>query len=377
MHEQVTNIQLLSESDKSILHQAMEEFWARRDFSHVRKMSIFSDKYESREHGEYTTEHYTGDVDYYGRTLFTLAPLFLDSDYKIAPSSNGSLSMPHSFIECIDYYLENIDRIRRDPTVPSLWLSSLVAAQTWFPSYGHLHDELYILEDFTSKHLPKAPCLLDYHVNNDFIKNIPTSQNYIEMDRMILSAPSVNMHMRPRRVARISELTSIRNTIADPCFHSFPLPLSNQLIRESVNAIKSHYRHHPETGETIFISRRGGARSHRLFANIGEVESRLCEMGATIVYPEDLSFKEMIFVVSGAARIVLTWGSAITNLAYARFGASVVILRSNSYKGEQLSMFEKILKARSLSVTVVNSDSSDLVNLSSLLDSLSSQHCSA
>ena len=128
MHDQIQNISLLGDSDKKILHDAIDQFWATREFSHSKSMSIFSNKGETVRLGKYVAEHYSEPVSYYSRTIFTLAPLFLDLDFKIVPSSNGSLSLPHSFIECIDYYLGNIENLKLTNATPSLYLKDIIGA---------------------------------------------------------------------------------------------------------------------------------------------------------------------------------------------------------------------------------------------------------
>jgi len=371
MHQEIDNITLLSETDKKILHEALEQFMRTQDFSHAKLMSIFSKEGETIKFGAYTAERYSAPVNYFSRTIFNPAPMFLDQDFKILPHSNGSFSLPYSFIERIDYYLDHIIKLKQNALKSSLWLTSIVATQTWFSSYGHLHDELYILEDFSKTHCRHSRCLLDYHLNNDFVKGIPYSMNYIEMDRMILSAPSVNMHLRPSIVAKISDLTLIRNTINDNCFHSFPLETSQRLIKNTNSTINQFYFERPETGRHTFISRKGGVRSHRLFANIVELENSLKSIGVSVVYPESLSFTEMIYLVSNASSLVLTWGSAITNLAYARPGSSVTILRSNSYKDEQISLFEKIIKSRNLDINIIDANNDDLIDLEEVTSSRS------
>jgi hypothetical protein len=333
-------------------------------------MSIFSNKGETVRLGKYVAEHYSEPVSYYSRTIFTLAPLFLDLDFKIVPSSNGSLSLPHSFIECIDYYLGNIENLKLTNATPSLYLKDIIGAQTWFPSYGHFHDELYILEDFAKLHFKNAACLLDYHINNDFVKGIPPSSNYIEMERMILKTPSLNMHLRPSVVSRISNLALIRNTLQDEGFHSFPVHISERLVNSARNTIESFYDKPLQPRGPLFISRKGGARSHRLFDNIVELENELKGKDVSVIYPETLSFTEMIFMVSSATSLVMTWGSAITNLAYATPGSAIIILRSNSYKGEQLSMFEKITKNRSLNVTVIDTNDENCIDFHSVIVAL-------
>lgn len=362
MHDQVKSIELLDAPDIRILHEAIDQFRETSSFEHIHKMSIFSASYHLRNHGSYTVEEYIEPVFYYGRTIFNLAPIFIDLDYKIVASSNGSLTLPHSFITCIDYYLKNLRNIAVNGHSADMSIHDVTAVQTWFSSFGHLHDELYILQDYSQLHQRDRLCLLDYHLDNAYIKGIAPSYNYIEMDRTILRQHSFNIHLRPHLKAKIGGLSLIRNTMRYQCFHSFPIHISESVSKASKLYIDRFYAESLHAGKSIFVSRKGGVRSHRLIANMQELETTATSFGINVVFPEMHSFQEICYMISQSACIIITWGSALTNLAYASAGSKVIVLRAKSYQGESLALFSKIISARELKVLVIDVDDNNYIS---------------
>ena len=367
MHDLARRIELLSSEDRIILHEAIDQHLdsnSNNGFQHASRMSIFSDSYETSQHAKYTIDYFQDELFYLGRNIFTLAPIYIDHDYRIVFASNGALSRPESFIECIDYYLKNVNHMKHTGLTPVTGFRDILAVQTWYPSYGHIHDELYILEDCHNSLNSFRSSILDYHLDSKLIKNIDPCYNYIEMQYKILRAYSININLRPNALASVTGLGLVRNSVMDACFHSFPIEVSNRVINDSVLAAKATVLVGYDYTKPLFLSRMGGARSHRLIGNISDIEQELRDAGYNVVYPELHGFFEVIYMISRAPSIILTWGSAMTNLAYAINGIKVTVLKAKSYKAETLMLFEKIVSSRELYLNILNATDENLIDIS-------------
>jgi hypothetical protein len=363
MHDLIDRIMLLSASDRKILHEALDSHLGGKGFRHAASMSIFSESYTLFTEKECSLERYPGPVTYLNRSIMGMSPIFVDSEWKIVFSSNSALTRPENFMPTIDHFLSRVAALRHSKAPQSDSLANVLSIQSWYPSYGHIHDEFSTLSHFVDTQKDRPTILIDYHIASDFHGRLDPVANAIEMHYMMLGESAKNAYIRSQAPIAIDSILIIRNAAQDKVFHSFPVPVAERLIFHANQSVTASYSQFQGADLPLYLGRRGGARSHRLISNSDEIENLLSKSGYHIAYPEDYGFKEIVYLISKAPEIILTWGSALTNLAYAKRGARVIVLKSVSYSSESLRLFEKIIISRSLDLSVLETANDNTVEL--------------
>jgi capsular polysaccharide biosynthesis protein len=89
-----------------------------------------------------------------------------------------------------------------------------------------------------------------------------------------------------------------------------------------------------------------------------------------VINPENIDFKDFINILQKANLIIITWGSALTNLIFCNPGTQVIILKSQSYENESIQLFNKIIKNNSLIVKIIlhKNNEIDLNELNETID---------
>jgi capsular polysaccharide biosynthesis protein len=115
----------------------------------------------------------------------------------------------------------------------------------------------------------------------------------------------------------------------------------------------------PETNITnkkIFITRTNTINGlQRLLSNFKEIENYFKLQNYLIINPENISYVEFINQIRNADLIITTWGSALTNIIYLKENTKIIILKSQSYKDEDIRLWKKIIDAYNLNVKEIRS----------------------
>ena len=107
--------------------------------------------------------------------------------------------------------------------------------------------------------------------------------------------------------------------------------------------------------KNVYISKSKSLHSSKKnLDNENEIEQYLLHNNYMIVNPENMTIDDFINNVRYADNIVITWGSALTNMVYLKTNANVCILKSEHYNPEHFSYFEKIAKKYSLNIKIIN-----------------------
>lgn len=359
MLDRAQKIECLSQTDRSILCEAIEEHVAGRGFGHAYTMDIFSGRGSIKKAGNYQYRDLSGEkLIYYNRAMSKAGSLIVDEDMRLIPESNVMLGYPHLLIDHLPNFMKLVSSAQ--PLGPVAPIDGpALAIQTWFVTYGHFHDEIFALADFLRETGFNHAPIVDYPPSDNMLLNYRTSVNYERLQSLGLSNKSYNLFEAGARPVSLCGALVIKHLIDSPAFHLFP-----ERIRDSIASLVQAYQ--PYIPSFSFISRETASHLPRNLANQDEVEA-LCDASSIpVVYPERLSFDRLVRQLEASTAIIITWGGALTNLVYLRKGAKVLILKSASYRHENLSLFEKIIGQRELNVEVLDTNDDDEIDLSVL-----------
>lgn len=334
----IENIQLLNIYDMNIL----KSFTG--DTGIFKNMSIFSKEGTYCVLGDYSFFKTNSDINIY---YISQLSLFIDENKKILFDSK------YYFFNSPDYFIKNIDNILN--TINKIDLNNknitdigndIISIEKWFSTYGHYKDEAYNLCDFKNKLkltylMTKInyKILLDYKINNlgYNISNYEIIQKYL-FDNSAINASEHN-------IIKMKNLMLIVNNYNDKTFHSFPV-FSRNLILSKIETKNYNY-------EKIYITRGIATHLTRNFSNEEEIKGFLLCKKFFIVNPELQTLDNFINIIKNAKTIVLTWGSALTNMVYLKPNTNVYILKSESYQHETIELFMKIIKNYNLKIHII------------------------
>jgi len=78
--------------------------------------------------------------------------------------------------------------------------------------------------------------------------------------------------------------------------------------------------------------------------------------GFVLANPEQLSYQELVCMLSHAECAVFYYGSALTNMVYLPPKSRVFILKSQSYMSENISLWSKLISSYELHVSEIKAD---------------------
>ena len=224
--------------------------------------------------------------------------------------------------------------------------SKFIAIEKWFYSYGHFHDELFSLSHI-SNHMPfsdKRRVLLDYPDDNLLDdNNFKFNENYSELESLCFSGGSINQYFYKDKVIRLEDILLFANGYNSNNFHKFPISVTEKMAVQC-NGFEDLYK-------KIFLTR---GPSYRDFENKKNIENYFYERGYVIINPEVISIRKLIYLLSKCDSIALYWGSGMTNLAYITNATNVTVLKSISYKNEDLYLWRNFMSNRDLKVNVIS-----------------------
>ena len=179
---------------------------------------------------------------------------------------------------------------------------------------------------YTFLHFPLGDCLFIY-------KNYPNISNILFKDKFInpynLANKEENINM-----LEVKNLYLIRNRITDITFHSFPT-IPRNLIKDSIEIGDNDDKYKSiQNSQKCFITRsiENSGVLNRCLSNQLEIENILERNSFVIINPEKISFDDLINNLRFPTLIVITWGSALTNLNFLNPKTKVFILKSKNYR---------------------------------------------
>ena len=100
-------------------------------------------------------------------------------------------------------------------SIHTIKFCSLVFVQTWFPSYGHAHDEMYTVH-YLSRKLKSFAFLP---------KGVIVNSNLLYLASILFTQEEINLISTydANQWIQLSEIYFIPNRLIDYAFHSFPL----------------------------------------------------------------------------------------------------------------------------------------------------------
>jgi len=101
----------------------------------------------------------------------------------------------------------------------------------------------------------------------------------------------------------------------------------------------------------IYISRKNVAHNKRLL-NDDEIEDFMNQQGFSIVYPEDMTFREQVDLFSQAKIIIGASGSALTNMIFSPPNAHVFVLSANN-KQVNFNLFSTLANVSGVKLTYI------------------------
>lgn len=328
----------LSLEDKEIYKYAIRS----KNVDHIQNMSIFSKKGVFKKMDEYNVFITDPSIDVYLVSASNLS-FWVDDEKKILFYSRYFFSLFDHFSDFIDSVLTAIDHANFSEC--EYIGDNLVAIEKWFVTYGHYLDEAFVIADYINKYNKDSKAILDYPVVDR--PDLRCNVNYKTIEDLLFCGKSINAATRNQNTPRGKNLTLIRHRFHDVTFHSFPLTIRDKLVEN----IKSSS---DLNNEKVFITRGAAIHLSRNLQNQTQIENFLADNHFKVINPETVGFMEFVKFIGNTNTIVITWGSALTNLVFLKKGTRVVILKSKSYESEHLALFDKIIKTYELNVSVVN-----------------------
>jgi len=317
------------------------------------KMSIFSQRHNSKKLGVYNYfETYDGEDVYYMNHTFG-SEFFLDKDKKLLVHSNYQYEYFTSMgeeqtINYIKRILDYVNCINDSFFENAILINNEVSAVgKWFDTYGHFSDEVFSLCDFNNELLlsenKEATPIINYQVIN-------STKNYELLGNYLFDGKLINTSVYGWNIIKFKKLRLLPNFFSQYAFHSFPRFSRDKVLSKIYEKTKNH---NDTNNNNIFITRGIAISNQRNLDNQCEIETYLKSNGYIVINPENILLDEFINYISNANNIIMTWGSAMVNMCYFKDNTNVTILKSRSYEAEPLNLFQKIITRYNLNVNVI------------------------
>jgi capsular polysaccharide biosynthesis protein len=173
------------------------------------------------------------------------------------------------------------------------------------------------------------------------------------VDAYLFKNESVNAYDYKKKVLRMNKLFLLRNQFNDELFHSFPLYSRNVIL----NNINKNFN---LIGTKLYVSRGKALHLPRNLDNEPEILDYAIENGYKEINPENVSLDEFVCNVNAANKIIITWGSALTNLVYCKENTQVIILKSKSYDSENIQLFMKIINTYKINIRIISHENNKI-----------------
>lgn len=335
---------LLCDDDKNILKYLVT---SKIFPNQINKLSIFSNSGCLTKTDKYEFYTYDKNACYYLLNI----NLWMDNEFKIIPYSNWWYSTDlERFMFHIDAYLKYVRLINTNRIGIEDCTGNYVAITKWFDTYGHVLDELCCLRE----------CMVENNliemampfISIPFAKNIYNNSNYKDICDTIFDRRYLNVSGKTNLI-KINNFTLIKHMYACKTFHSFPLSVTMSIE----NKLGVTNTNTPINEKTIFITRGDNDPPHlpRNLKNKKQIETYLHNNNVDIFNPESRTFFELVHTIKLYNNIIITWGSALTNLIFCNPASEITILKSKSYADETIDLFNKIINTRKLKIKIINS----------------------
>lgn len=339
---------LLCDDDKTMLKYLITNNLYPNE---INKLSIFSNSGRLTKTDKY--EFYTYDNEcYYIHKMNNgyNINLWMDNEFKLIPYSNWWYSYDlTSFINHIEAYFKYIQLINMNHVGIEDCTGNYVAITKWFNTYGHVLDEICCLRE----------CMVENNLTEmampfisfPFEKNVYNNSNFRDICETIFELRYLNAHGNTNLI-KVDNLTIIKHTIDLATFHSFPLSVTSS-FENKLGIINKEV---PINEKVIFITR--GEDTNGLCRNLEnkkQIEAYLHNNNVDIFNPETHTFSELVHTIKLYNNIIITWGSALTNLSFCNQSSEITILKSKSYEHETIDLFNKIINTRKLKIKIINS----------------------
>jgi hypothetical protein len=329
------NLLKCSEIDKNILR----EIALSKNMKLCENLSFYSKKYnmiKSLDDYKYIQTN-SEDYIYYNCRQ---PSIFIDNEKKIIFNSkwwfnNGN--QPNEFINHMRHVLNYLQNINLDNFIDIS--HNLISIQSWFSAYGHFMDESFNLCDFYLKYKNKKNNNINLNIFQDYPKD---NLNYNEIKNKLFENNHINpqLYLPNTPLLRFKNLILIKHTIFCQTFHSFPINIRQKII-ESIMPANSII----EKNINCFITRNIATHLPRNLSNQKEIECFIKSLdNFSVINPENISFDAFINILQNQKLVIITWGSALTNLIYLKPNTNVIILQSKSYEHENIVLFKQVVK---------------------------------
>jgi len=218
--------------------------------------------------------------------------------------------------------------------------SCLIVERWWIHNYGHTHDELYT-SYYVSRKL-NLESLIPYgvHLNPPLFAIAPLLFTSTELGMLSLQSSHPHEHVW----IELSEIYVVKNNTTDYAFHRFPMSVSDTILSKTLQ------REIERSIPLLLLTRT--ASSHRSI-NMSFVDQWATSHQIPILNPETFPMISLIRHLYRANTIIITWGSALTNLCYCRNHTKIIVLKPFSYGNEPFGYFQKIINQRKLQVLAI------------------------
>ena len=332
------NNSLLNNDDKELLKNMI---LTKNYPNNVECLSIFSKMGKKFNNGNYDYTQYNGDF-YYAKHL----NIWIDSDLKLLPYSNWWFeTFLEQFLIHINMYINFIKNIniKHAISVEGKYMSIC----KWFITYGHFLDEMFCLKEFQMKN--SAENLIPFISFNLPNNNMYNNKNYSDICNILF-----DKYYDPNNIllTKVNNIILIRHLYNDITFHSFPNCVSDYICEK----ICLNKNEDVIAKNALFITRNIiPIHMPRCLKNHIEIENYLSNKNVNVFNPEMCNFIDLIKIIKQYKKIIITWGSALTNLCFCNENSEIIILKSESYKHESIKLFNKIIKNKSLNIKIIES----------------------
>jgi hypothetical protein len=343
---------LLNDNDKNLLKNMIEN---RLYPYNVFDLSIFSKIGIDHKKNDYEYIKYENNHFFFYKPM----NIWMDFEFKLLQYSNWWCKTFNLkvFIDHINLYISLVKNLNINDAI--IINDNYISITKWFVTYGHFLDELFCLKEFImSNDLTNTIPFISFNLKSN---NIYSNNNYKSYCDLLFDKyydPNDNL-------IKVSNLIIIKHLYDDLTFHSFPICVSNLLNDKIDNLIKNNeivLTINKQTKNNYLFLTRGEDPPHlpRNLKNKKEIENNLKNNLVDIFNPENNNIFDMIKILKEYNNIIITWGSALTNLCFCNDNCNVIILKSDSYKEENINLFNKIILSKKIKIIILESVNNEI-----------------
>ncbi|MEW2633699.1 glycosyltransferase family 61 protein [Streptomyces sp. NPDC048389] len=128
----------------------------------------------------------------------------------------------------------------------------------------------------------------------------------------------------PSRIVRLDDIAHV-----DSCVLAAVEPMSGFVQRAEIDRLRAAFPADPADVDAVYVSRLKDSK--RALSNEAEVERVMRQAGVTVVYAQDLSFKEQRALFAGARTVIAPHGAGLANLVWAQRAERVIEIFPDSW----------------------------------------------